>query len=326
MRELDADEWERILADIGDFPPFYATGWLEAAQTHTRFRLIRVAITAGDEVIGISPMFLGDRRGLRILASPPPGAAAPYLGPLWHDLYGLKETTRLSRQEEFVHLVEDLAKATRATVILLRLQPTQVDIRPFIWRGFTCRLRHSYRVPLNRSEDAILRSFSHSVRRNIRKAEKTIEVHTGSISDLDWLIGAIDMRLGTQRLHTNLSRTYLEDVLRRLGPERAETLVARRGSSVVNATLDLIGPRARYGWVGATRPQDPADGSTQLIAWRGMQKARNAGLSWFEIIGADDPRLASFKAQFNPELARYYEVSRGFGIGKLVAWIRAKAF
>ncbi len=323
-RLAQPEDWEGLLQSCDDVTPFHTDGWLEAAERHTKSAVFRLAMLSGKEFVGGCPLFLTVRRGLALLASPPPGASAPYLGPIWKGMKGLKERTRLAHLERFAELVDRLMTPTKSSFALLRLPPETEDIRPFLWRGFGSRLRYTYRVPLTPPEPEIWESFSSSLRRRIRGAGRHLEVRPGTMADIPRLFTAVEARFKAQGLQTVLSRGYLEDIFRSRPAGGVEILVCEKESMPVNAVLLLKSPQSTYSWVGPVRPRDPKDGSTQLLFWNAIRGAKREGKERFEIIGAEGKKLVDFKAQFNPQLTRFYEVFKGRGIGRLAALWRQR--
>lgn len=322
-RLAGASEWGRTIEGIRTASPFHANAWIEAAAAHTGAQVLRWMMLSGEEPIGGCPLYLMRRRGLRLLASPAPGSSAMYSGPVWKDLDALKESTRLRHLEALADDLDDLAARARAQVIMLRLAPESRDVRPFLWRGYSPRIRYTYRVRLDRAEDDLLGSFSRTARQLVRKAASVFRIREGAPEDGRAIFDLLRRRFEAQGLRTVLSKAYIDSVLRGLGPGRSRVLVAERDSRLSNAIVTLSTDVREYWWIGF-KGDDTSAGSSELLLWEAMRRARGTGKTSFELIGAEDPRLIEFKAKFNPDLWRCYELVRGRGLGRPALLMRRR--
>lgn len=320
---VQRNSWERFLRNTPEALPFHENAWLDAASEHTRSSMYRMVFESETGMRGGCPLFLVRRNGFRLLASPAPRSAAPYLGPTWRGLEVLDESTRLNTIESFLTELEGLMKSVRATLTVLKLSPNLWDVRPFLWHGFMCRVNYTYRLNLERDEADIFHGFGNKLRRTIKKAERSIAVEIGSSDDVSALFASVADRFKEKDATTVLSQDYLTKVHQTMAPDRAELLLAKRGDEIVNATLDLTSSQARYGWIGSVRPNDAAEGAPQLLIWRSIQRAHATRKKWFELFGGATEGLWNFKAQYNPDILPYYEVSKGRGIGRIFAHLRS---
>ena len=104
IREIKEDEtwqWDDIVKNSPYGTIFHTLKWLKIVEKHTKNKLYPLIGFKGKEIIGIFPVFYQKRGPLRMIFSPPPKVAMPYLGQIYIGYNQWKQNKRESISIEF---------------------------------------------------------------------------------------------------------------------------------------------------------------------------------------------------------------------------------
>ena len=153
-------EWDALLARHPAGTVFHQMDWLRFIAQRRAAELVPYVVYEHGEPIGVFPVFLYRRGVFRIAASPPPQAAAPYLGPL----------VPLESTPAVVHAFNTEMHRARISYLEIRF-PQTIDAALLAATGFETETRATFMLDLQPGPDAIWSgSLSSACRRAVRKA------------------------------------------------------------------------------------------------------------------------------------------------------------
>jgi hypothetical protein len=233
--------------------------WLDAvAPGHWDELLLR----RGDHVVARWPYVLSKRCGLTAMRMPP---LTPTLGP-WLMMTDAKYYTEVSRQMEL--LEELIARLPRADYICQALSPQISSWLPFYWAGFEQTTRYTYRLFDISDPDAIWNGMDNTIRRNIRKAEKRVEVN--SDLGIDELLRIVEMSFRRQ----GKSMPYRRDLVYRLDAACARhncrrMFFAEDAAKRIHAAAFIVWDQnAAYYLMGGGDPELRSSGAHAFLLWK----------------------------------------------------------
>ncbi len=77
-----AEEWDTIISQSPQGTLFHTWNWLKITEKHTDMKLFPVVGIKDNKPVGVFPLFFQKKGPVRLVFSPPPHAALPYLGPV----------------------------------------------------------------------------------------------------------------------------------------------------------------------------------------------------------------------------------------------------
>lgn len=172
IKELPISEWEDALPDTG-FSPFHPVDSLRVIDDHTTGNLHLYGGFQGEQPVGLIPVVVKEKPLAKAVFSPPPALGVQRMGPIL-----MPTSPKMRKQEKVNRMFVDELLATLDddhSFFLVRLDCDTVytDPRPFRWAGFDIDFRFTYRLDLEpTTPDAVLKSFSKSLRREIRNGEE----------------------------------------------------------------------------------------------------------------------------------------------------------
>lgn len=312
-------QWNDYLARAPRATPFHRYECLEVVADHADARLHPLVAFAGDEPIGLFPVFEKSLGPVTALFSPAPDLKVTYLGPLALDVGDADPTTRERRALTVVDAVlECLDERFAPRYAIARTAPGGGDPRPFRWRGFAVTPRYTYEVDLTRDEDALLSSFSSDARSNIRNGGERCEIEEGDASAIPAIIGQVAERHAEQGETYLVTPEYVTDLYEALPDGVVRPYVARVDGVFAGGMVALEDGDAIYRWQGGAKP-DVDCPVNDLLDWRLMREAADRGVERYDLVGANNPRISKYKAKFGPELVTYHTLVRATPSMKVAA-------
>ena len=321
IRRLSLAEWDEALPDDG-FEVFHTPEALEALEAHTRGELRLYGGYKGEQPIGLAPVFVREQAFGTVALSPPPGFGIPRLGPL------VMPTSPKQRKRERVNgrFTEGLLKefdVDASTTLFRMVCPTSyADPRPFDWSALSVDPTFTYHLPVREDTDALLRSFSKSLRREIRDVgEVNCSIEVGDHEDIRRIYEQARDRYAEQDRSFGLTWPYVRDLTDALSAvDRCLPYVVRDGDGdFVSGIVALYSNDAAYYWLGGAIAT--LDGTTvnSALHWRIIRDIAAdeppTSVDTYDLMGANTERLCRYKSKFGADLVPYYTVeSEGPGM------------
>src|SRR6056297_1700136 len=157
IQRLSLDEWEDALPSSG-VGPFHQPEMLSLIDEYEDGDLQLLGGFRGQEPVGLMPVFVRNMFSLRFVISPPPGLGVPWLGPV------LMPTSPKQRKREKLNerFTEQALEAVDAD-----------DLRTYLWSSQNVEPRFNHVIDLaGREQEAVLKSFTRDLRKEIRKRDE----------------------------------------------------------------------------------------------------------------------------------------------------------
>lgn len=312
VHEVTSAEWDEAVSRSPQGTVFHLSAALDVLAEHAGATLHRLAAFKGQELRGIVPLFELDRGPLTTVFSPPPKLGVPYLGPAMVNCEKLKRRKHERTNRALVEGTLDwLRNECAPSYIHLETTPAYTDLRPFTWNDFSVRPRYTYELDLTAGADGVLASFHRDLRSNITRHEASdYDVFEGGDEAIEFVVEQVRERFAAQGESYALEPSYVTDLYRALGPDRFRPYVGScDGEWLGGVIVPSFDGQIRY-WQGGGKPSTDLP-INDLIHWQVIRDAIDRGMVAYDLTGANRPRIARYKAKFNPALVPYYEVEWG---------------
>lgn len=324
--DLDAEPWNSHVDRAPESSVFHHSGAIQRLAAHTGTTLHALVGYKGEEPIGILPLFEGSRGPLRTVVSPPDGFEVFSLGAVLLDPGQLKQRKLERRHRRFVDGCLDWVEETVSPhIVHIRSTAQRTDMRPYQQADFDVSPYYTYVVDLDRSEEELLGSFSSDARSNIRSAEEfdyTIDV--GGEDACREIISRVQDRLDHLGKNYPLDQDAAAALYRELPEGTVKPYVCSVDGESLGGIVALEHGDTIYRWQGGTKVTDDFP-VNDVLDWHVMQDARERGVDRYDLVGANLPRTAKYKAKFGPDAVAYYgAMRRAPGVG-LLAKLRQHA-
>jgi hypothetical protein len=342
VRQIELSEWETALPTDG-FEVFHLPEALEVVEQHSDAELKLFGGFKGEQPIALLPAFVTQRSVGVAVTSPPPGLGIPRLGPILMPA-SPKRRKREKVNQEFTESVlqqlgpdigldRRLAAAgvespmaeraldrldvdSRLTLFRMECNAAYGDPRPYAWGDGDLRVEPNFTYVLDledRTTEEVRRSFSKSLRREIRDAEELdVTVETEGLEGAREVFRATEQRFDEQDEPFGLTWPYVRDLFEALG-DRARTYVARDSDGeYLSGVTALYSNDCAYFWQGGAKAIHEGTAVNGLIHWRLIEDLIEdlpvESVTRYDLMGANTERLCRYKAKFGAELVPYYVV------------------
>lgn len=315
--EADTEELEKWNDHVEKSPDTSAFHRIEALRTqaaHSGTELHPLVGYKGQEPTGVFPVFERTKGPLTVAFSPPPPLWIQCLGPALLNTNGLKQRKRERRTTRFVEgCIEWVDENVGADLLRVTTDGNYDDLRPFKWNDADVSPAYTYVVDLSPELDDLIMEFSSDARKNIRNAEEID--HTVAVGDRDdalRIIEEVRQRYDNQGKSFNMPSEFIGDLYDALPDGRLRPYVCRADGEYLGGVLAVEDDDRIYRWQGGTKPDIDIDlAVNDVLDWGIMTDAKERDIGEYDLVGADDRRIASYKAKFAPSLETFYNVERG---------------
>jgi len=291
--------WNQLLQRFSGHTIFHTEEWLGIISRVFKAELRKFLVYDGQggEPSGMFPLFSIRRGPLRIFASPLSGWATPRLGPL---LEGIDPGG-------FMEGLNDMLSGERAHYVEVSFVSDVSSELPESF-GYNLETRYTYILRLEPDEGVMWGKITSKCRNMVRKALKNgVSIYE---PDSDGWIGlyhdmALDVYSRSGRLPP-IGERYLREIWETLRPRNAARVLMAEyeGVTIAGAIFLIYGDWAYY-WDGVSYRAYNRVAPNNLIQWEFIKWASGNGVRMYDMIGANNPGIAKFKASFGPELFGY---------------------
>ena len=262
----------------------------------------------GDRPVGLFPIFERSRGPVTTLFSPVPDHKVSYLGPvLLEPTVGSSADDERRRRSFLGASLSCLGERFAPSYVNVRTTPRFDDPRQFAWQGFEVVPRHSYVVDLTPEPDALLDSFSSDARRNVRDPPDNVEIREGGHDAIDRIIEQVIARHEQQGETYFVTPEYVRELYDALPEGILRPYEVRLDGAFAGGMVTLESGDTIYRWQGGAKP-DLDVPVNDLLDWHVMRVARDRGRESYDFVGANNRRIADYKAKFAPELVTFYNM------------------
>lgn len=307
----DRETWDRYVNQSPQGSIFHRYDVIEIFENLSGGEFHLLIGHKGQEPVGLFPVLELRKLGMSMTFSPPPRMGIPYQGPIHLNVTKLKQRKRERRMEQFVEgCLEWCERELEPRYTHVRTQTRYEDPRPFMWNEFSTNPRYTYHLDISRDPDEVKTSFSKSLRRYLDPDENRFEIELQGADGIRFVHQQMTARYNEQGLNYVVPLDLLLDLYSNLPEDAVRPYIClvdgeREGGIVVLRDSDTV-----YFQEGGGAP-DVDYPINDLLHWRIIEDAHDVGLSRYDLAGANDPRLCSYKSKFNPELTQYFTFEKG---------------
>jgi hypothetical protein len=268
-----------------------------------------VRVERDGQVIGRLPYVVRQRWGQSLLIKP---WYTIWLGP-WVRQGDGKYATEISHQHQV--LQELVAGLPRAALEQVYCAPEFTNLMAFHWAGYRLSAAYTHRLETADLE-GVWSGFRETVRRQIRKAEKQVEVHDHrSVVDM---IGMLEKTFGRQSIDVSRSFPVLERIDAMMAPRGQRKIwTAEDAQGRIHAAVYVVfDSRHAFYLAGGGDPELRQSGAHSLAMWHAIQQAAQHA-PVFDFAGSMVANIEHFVRGFGARQVPRFIAERVAGLGRL---------
>lgn len=298
---IDRDQWDQFLRDSDNGTVFNRSEILTQIALDRKGELRLLGIFNNNNLIAGLPLIIMKKAFCKIAVSVP-STFVRYGGVI----YRFPESRSIKRKENHIrNIAESLLKyfkQNKFMYILMKMNNSVDDLRPYISGGFKCELNYTYYSPIS-DIDNMWDNLDNEVRKNIKKCEKgggKLFVN-GNILELHRLVKDTYRRKGHEHNESSETLVKLYDLVLKNNCGKLFLLKNSDGETIAGRAMVWDDKRA-YDWFAGSDEKYIKLGVNSFLAWECLKEANIQGKNEFDWCGANVGKVSRFKAAFNPVL------------------------
>ena len=286
-----------------ELPIFFQPWWLDSTAGKNNWG---VAIyEKSNEVFGVLPFFFKNKAIFKFLGLP---TFSQHLGPWLIYPKGQKSNTKLAFEKEVLtNLINLLPKANLSVI---KAHHSVQNILPFVWKGFNSTVKYTYILKdiLNK-EAALLENLSSGTRKNIKKAQKIVEVSESE--DVSELFNLIQQTFNRQRMKVPFNGNQLLNLYNSCKEKKScKILLAKDKDNNIHSGILLIwNDKTVYYLIGGSNPNFRNSEAMSLVMWESIKFASSFARE-FDFEGTMVESIERFIRGFGGIQKPYYQLSK----------------
>jgi len=302
---VDGKQWDELVENSSYGTIFHTWDFLKIIEKHTPSKLYPILGLKGTNPIGLYPLFYQKKGFLKLVFSPPPHVAIPYMGPIFINFEKLKQNKKESLFNQFQKEVDAyISNDLNPSYIHILTIPDFIDSRPFLWLNYNVTPKYNYVIDLSHGLDFVWKNLKKKLRQNICKEDKKgVVIRKGTEKDMQEIYSLLSERYKDQDKNTRVNSDYLISLYSHFHPQNMKISVAEYEGEILGGLIDLYYKNKASSWIGNPKPKNTSIQSTDLLQWEAIKRSYNTGCSSYEEVGANTQRLCRYKSKFNPDLS-----------------------
>ena len=317
--EEDRDRWDGLVERSSHGTPFHldAFGWVAAEYAGVEyFPLIGYV---GQEPVGLFPTFHRSHGPVTTVFSPPPNLQITYQGPAMVNVEKLKRRKADRRHRRFVEgCLDYIEQELTPNYVHVRTASQYLDSRPFVQDGFEASPGHTYVVDITPDEETLLGQFSSDARGNVTDEYDGLTIGVGGAGGIRQIVEQVRQRHDAQDEPFDVPASFVVDLWRALPDGVVRPYVCEVDGTFAGGMVTLEHGETVYRWLGGAKHDADAP-INDLVDWRIIREARSRGIERYDLVGANQPNIARYKAKFAPSLELYQQLERGTTLMRLAS-------
>lgn len=291
-------EWNEFVSASEHGTLFHTWEWISILEDIYKVKKLPIGIFEEDNLIGIFPTFIQKKAFLKLAMSPLHTAATPYGGPLL-----LKSLPR-----DIFEKFEDFVEKYDVGYIELFTSPGFYIKKVLERENYTCSDKKTLIIDLNKTKDELWRGLDKKCRNAIRKARKN-NVEIINANDKKTLDDFYQMTKETYEkwgMKPPIAKEYFCRVWDVFKPkQQLMVLFAMYEGQLIAGAIFPFYKSEVYYWSGASYTEYNKVAPNNLIQWSLIEWAIDNKFEKYDMLGADIPSIAKFKASFGGEKVRH---------------------
>jgi hypothetical protein len=254
------------------------------------------------QVIARLPYGIKQKWGMKLLMMPPfVHALGPWIAPS-----SAKYAKQLSHQKELIYeLIEQLPPHDYFSQ---KCHYSFTNWLPFYWQGFTQSTSYTYILDDLTDQDRIWSGFQENIRREIRKAQKKVEVSLSD--DIGLMYNMCKLTFDRQNLHWAYDLETFSNFDQACAiQQRRKIFVARDSQNRIHAAVYIVwDDHSAHYILGGSDSELRTSGAMSLLLWEAIQFAATVSKE-FDFVGSMTEPIERFFRGFGAKQTPYFILS-----------------
>ncbi|MFB6307342.1 MAG: GNAT family N-acetyltransferase [Flavobacteriales bacterium] len=297
------DRYRKFCKKEEHLPLFFYPEWLDAVVCEGGNWDVCLSMT-NDEVQAALPYYLDRKYGFNMIVMPP---LTPYLGPYIKYPEEQKYAKKLSYEKQVCE--ELISQLPKVDFFEMDFPPYIANWLPFYWSNFDQITRYTYIINDLSDTDKIFSDFRSNIRREIRKAEKSLKVVESE--DISQLYHLCERMYSSNDKAFNFSSNYLKKLYNVCKENNSCKLLFAMDSkdNIHSGILLAWDKNSSYYLVGATNPNYKNSGAMSFLMWECIKRSSQF-VNTFNFEGSMVESVERFFRSFGAVQTPYFNIKK----------------
>ncbi len=253
----------------------------------------------GEDTYAIMPYYIRKKGPWNLISNP---HFTPYSGPFIIYPKGQKTTTRIAFEHRaYGELIDQLPSFSEYS------QNFHLQFKnalPFQWSGFNETNRYTYLLSLEQEEKELRSGLRENNRKQIKKAEKTIEI--SETNDALLLQGTLQ-----QSIENKIEISYFERMIAYVEKHNCgKVWKATEGKNIHAVLLCISDEKSAYYLLGGNAKEFKNSGAMSLLTWNALLYFKQLGIKQFNFEGSSIEAVEKYFRGFGGELVSFKRLEK----------------
>ena len=294
--------YQQFCEEKEEVPLFLKYAWFNALYDDKEWNL--AIVHHGGEVQGFLPYVITKKKGFSLIT---PQFLSPYQGVYINYPEGQKYANRLGFEKEVMNSLID--QLPQVNAFKQNFLPQFTNGLPFQWKGFEQTIRYTYVINDLSDKEVIFSNFKDNIRREIRKADKSLLVEIGEDIELMFQMKQEVYAANKEGYPIPLKR--LKDVFMYCQQNNCgELLIAKDSQGNIHSVLLYVwDATSAYYLHGVTALAYKTSGSMSLLLWEAIQRSATKTAA-FNFEGSMVEAIERYFRAFGGIQTPYFHISK----------------
>lgn len=240
--------------------------WLDATAGKNNWDV--AAVEKDNKIVGSLPFYKKKKKCFSAITMP---SLTPTVDLFISYPENQKYTSKLSYEKEIISELLELLPYTDMYTQCFGYNLT--NWLPFYWKGFTQTTRYSYIIPTLTNLDLVFSGFRENIRREIRKAQKSVRIVYSEDIEKFYMINKLTF--DRQKLDIPYSLSYLKNMDLECSERNCRKIFfAEDNLGKIHSAIYIVWDKnSTYYLMGGGDPELRTSGATSLLMWEAIQFA-----------------------------------------------------
>jgi len=296
---LDKVLWQDYINSHHASTIYHDLDWLELLEKTYPIKIQRLGMFDGGRLVGIMPLAIQRVAIFKVAGSPISRMATQYQGFLLDHESFIPET---------MEALDKYQKKNKIDYIQFYFSE-KLPEKPFLDCKYITENCKTFIIDIDKTQKNIWSGLKNTCRNQINRAKK-FGIEVQEVESLkEWLEGyrpIVSELYHLQNMPPPMPKELYTNLWERLKEKnKASFAVAKLENKIIAGRVNVYHKDTAYALDGAALQDYKKQGTNNILEWYLIQLAQERGFKKYDFIGANTPRIVTYKKQFGCQLKEY---------------------
>jgi len=204
--------------------------------------------------------------------------------------------------------IAEFVNNLNSKLLVFVLPAGQLETQPFTWKNMEVKVKYTYHIDLNNSEETLLSNLSSEKRKSLNKA-KADSLEIVKSRDTTTVKEVVLKTFSRRQISKNIH--FFDEILFNFANEsNSFAYVAYHDKKAIAASFCVHDSETAYYLFGGYDSEQKHHGAGVSCMWQSILQAKQLGLKTFDFEGSMIPEVEKYFREFGGTLVPYYHIGK----------------